>query len=169
MSKICIVAIDVRSAYNIGSIIRTADGFGSDVVLCGISPYPNLKQDYRLPHVSKKAHQAISKTALGAEESVDIKYFENFIEAFDMLKKAKYTLIAIEQDISSSDLSDYVFNNNNKYALIVGSEVEGLPKKILDLCDDICEIKMIGKKESFNVSIASGIALYQAYNKLVVK
>lgn len=167
MSKVCLVVVDVRSTYNVGSLLRTADGFSADVILIGITPRPiGGKSDDRLPHIAKKAHTAISKTALGAEDSVDWKFFIDIKSAYEHLRSKNYKIAAIEQSDASISIQSLPTNDN--IALIVGSEVEGLSQQILDKCDAIYEIPMSGRKESFNVSVAAAIALYQACGKMSV-
>lgn len=163
MFKICLVAVDIRSTHNVGSLFRTCDGFGADLFLVGITPHPVFKGDKRLPHVAKKAQAAIEKTALGAENSVSWRYFETFNNCYEYLVKNGYTVVAIEQMDDSIDITNLSPKQNT--ALIVGPEVEGLPKDILNFCSKVYEIPMKGKKESFNVSVAAGIALYQASSK----
>lgn len=161
MFKICIVAIDIRSAHNVGSILRTSDGFSAEVILCGITPRPkNLNGEDRLPHVIEKTHSAIAKTALGAEENVAKMYFKSPIEAIKYLRAENYSIFALEQNEDSEPITKLNINNNT--AIIVGPEVEGLPSEIVEKCDKIHEIPMLGQKESFNVSVATGIVLYQA-------
>lgn len=162
MNKICLVAVDIRSTHNVGSLFRTCDGFGADLILIGITPRPEYDNDDRLPHISRKAHTAISKTALGAEESVSWRYFENLDSAIEDLKNKGYKLLAVEQDGKSSNLRN--FNSKGDTALFLGPEVTGFSKEDLLKFDEIVEIPMIGKKESFNVSVAAGIILYQATN-----
>lgn len=160
-NNICLVAIDIRSAHNVGSFFRSADGFGADVILVGITPRPKGDlQDDRLPHIQDKTNGNIAKTALGAEKKVNWKYFSNYKEALRALKNEGYKLYAIEQDKSSENLNN--LTHNDKIALIVGPELEGLPKDILKLCDKIYEIPMVGSKESYNVAVTAGIALYRA-------
>lgn len=155
------MAVDIRSSHNIGSIFRTCDGFGASVVLCGISPRPQGgSDDTRLPHIAKKAHGAIAKTALGAEESVSWQYYEKPEAAINELRAAGYKIYAIEQSDSSKDLRDLQLGQD--MVLLLGNEVEGLSESILALCDETYEIPMIGSKESFNVTNAAAIALYQS-------
>jgi 23S rRNA (guanosine2251-2'-O)-methyltransferase len=161
MNKLCIVAVDIRSTHNIGSILRSADGFSADVILCGISPRPkNLSNENRLPHVVEKTHAAIAKTALGAENSTNISYFESAEKAIEFLKTEGYLVAAIEQSTNSRPITGLKTQANT--AILVGPEVSGLDDNILKNCDEVYEIPMLGKKESFNVAVASGIALYQA-------
>lgn len=157
---ISIMVVDVRSAHNVGSIFRSCDGFGASLVLCGITPRPDGgSDDQRLPHVRKKAHQLIEKTALGAELTVPWTYINDPLEAIKTLKAENYHLIALEQTDSSKPLKS--LDSDRNVALVVGSEVEGLPSKIIEACDDAVEIPMRGTKESFNVSVATAVALYE--------
>ena len=161
MRKICLVAVDIRSTHNVGAFFRTAEGFGADVALVGITPRPlGGSHENRLPHIAQKAHKAISKTALGAEESVSWQYYDTAEAAFKALRTEGYSIAAIEQDPSSKAMQDMQRSKN--IALVMGPEVDGLPKHIVDACDEVYEIPMVGKKESYNVSVAAGIALYQA-------
>lgn len=158
--KICLVAVDVRSAHNIGSMFRTCDGFGAELYLVGICPRPIHDDDSRLPYISKKSHKEISKTALGAEESVKWRHADTLLECINNLKKENFKFVAIEQSKSSKQLKSLQIEQNT--ALVVGREVEGLSLVEIGLCDEIYEIPMVGKKESFNVAVSAGIALYQA-------
>src|SRR5690606_22049552 len=131
------------------------------LILVGISPYPiGDSSDKRLPHIARKAQLAIAKTALGAEECVNWQHFDSFDEAAEDLRQRGFTILAIEQDKNSLPL--YRFSPDKPTALVVGPEVSGLDKTILEACDAVYEIPMRGRKESFNVSVAAAIALYQA-------
>jgi tRNA G18 (ribose-2'-O)-methylase SpoU len=158
--KVCLVAVDVRSTHNIGSFFRTCDGFGAELYIVGASPRPHYEDDTRLPHIAKKAHKEIAKTALGAENSVRWRYAETLLECVHILRKEGYSIFAVEQSSKSKPLQK--LEKRSSRALVVGREVEGLDGVELSLCDAIFEIKMSGKKESFNVSVAAGIALYEA-------
>ncbi len=159
MSKVYLVAVDIRSAHNVGSFFRTCDGLGAELVLIGITPRPRYDDDDRLPHISRKADKEIAKTALGAEKTVPWRYFDTLLEAKNTLKKEGCTLIAIEQTEASKDIR--TLKADGATALVVGREVEGLTPVELKLCDESYEIPMRGTKESFNVSVAAAIALYQ--------
>jgi len=157
MSEIIVIAHNIRSTHNIGSIFRTCEGFGiSKIIVSGYSPYPRLGNDTRLPHLVDKLTAQIHKSALGAEKMVPFDYMENV--DFDLLKKEGFTVVGLEQDSSSVLINK--FKNPPKIALILGEEVHGLTKEIINSCDILLEIPMSGKKESFNVSVAAGIALY---------
>ncbi len=160
MHQIILVLDNIRSTHNVGSILRSADGFGvSKVYLCGITPYPKLMSDTRLPYLAEKIDKQIAKTALGAEKSMNIEYSESTLAVLDELKNSGYEVAALEQSSKSISLRD--FEPKMNLALIVGNEVEGVAQAVLDLCDTHLEIPMCGKKESFNVSVATAIALYQ--------
>jgi len=160
MKSICLIAVDIRSTYNVGSLFRTADGFSAEIVLVGISPRPlGDKSDDRLPHIAKKANEAIHKTALGAENSVRWRYFSSVIDALRTVKNEGYYVAAIEQHETSKPVNE--LDSRAPVAVVVGPEVEGLSKDVITLCDGVYEIPMTGSKESFNVSVAAGIALYQ--------
>lgn len=160
MSRNCLVAVDIRSSHNIGSLFRTCDGFNSDLWLVGICPKPNFQGDNRLPHIVRKIEKDISKTALGAEKTVRWHYAHNLNECIKMLREQGYRIVALEQNTKSKNLYKFV-KDDRPVAIFLGREVEGLSELELNSCDEIYEIPMLGKKESFNVSVAAGIALYQ--------
>lgn len=157
MPEIIVIAHNIRSTHNVGSIFRTAEGFGvQKIILSGYTPYPRIENDTRLPHIADKLTAQIHKTALGAEKIVPFTYLETL--DLGTLDLAGYRLIALEQDDQSINLRDY--DPPAKIALLLGEEVHGITPELLAQVDDIVEIPMQGKKESFNVSVAAGIALY---------
>lgn len=157
MPNIIVIAHNIRSTHNIGAIFRSCEGFGvSKIILSGYSPYPKLTVDSRLPHIAEKLTLQIHKTALGAETMVPFEYIET--PDFTFLKNAGYRVVGLEQDKRSVMLNNY--KKPDKIALLLGEEVHGLTDELLGNCDDLIEIPMVGKKESFNVSVATGIALY---------
>ena len=157
MSEIIVIAHNIRSTHNVGSIFRTSEGFGvHKIILSGYTPYPLLKDDNRLPHISRKLHDQIHKTALGAETIVPFEYHEQL--DLSSLKTEGYRIVGLEQDARSVMLNDYT--PHDKIALLIGEEVHGITTEQRDLCDELIEIPMAGTKESFNVSVAAGIALY---------
>jgi 23S rRNA (guanosine2251-2'-O)-methyltransferase len=161
MTEIIVIAHNIRSTHNVGSIFRTAEGFGVEkIILSGYTPYPKLDHDTRLPHISEKLTSQIHKTALGAEEMVPFEYTEQI--QLNLLKEDGFRVVALEQNNRSITLADY--KTPEKVALLIGEEVHGITEELLAQCDDIIEIPMVGKKESFNVSVATGIALYQLTN-----
>lgn len=159
----CLVAVDVRSSHNVGSLFRSCEGFGAELFLVGICPRPmrtdNSDDDDRLPHIAANAHKEIAKTALGAEEQVRWRYAATLEECIKTLKDEGYKIIALEQSDSSKPIYDLKATQNT--AVLVGREVEGLSQEELKMCDETYEIPMAGQKESFNVSVAAGIVLYQ--------
>ncbi len=158
MSQLVIIAHNIRSAHNVGSIFRTAEGFGVEkIIISGYTSYPMMNPDPRLPHIARKIDDQIHKTALDAERFVPFELHD--LPPFDTLRAAGYRIVALEQDAGSITLSDY--QTPDKVALLIGEEVHGIAPALIKQCDDIVEIPMVGKKESFNVSVATGIALYQ--------
>lgn len=157
MPDIIIIAHNIRSTHNVGAIFRTSEGLGvRKIILSGYTPYPTLPGDPRLPHIHHKLTNQIHKTALGAEALVPFAYqTEPDLEA---LRAAGYRVVGLEQDATSVMLPDY--HPPAKIALLLGEEVKGITGDLRALCDDLIEIPMVGKKESFNVSVATGIALY---------
>lgn len=157
--NIIVIAHNIRSTHNIGSILRSCDGFGVEkVYFTGYSPYPKSVDDDRLPHLAEKINKQIHKTALGAEQSVKWQKVEIY-EIIAELQNTGFVVVGLEQHAKSVSLNEY--HPVNKIALILGEEVHGIPDKIAALCDKFIEIPMTGTKESFNVSVAAGIALYQ--------
>lgn len=157
MRDIVIIAHNIRSTHNVGAFFRTADGFGiSKIILSGYTPYPKLESDTRLPHFADKITRQIHKTALGAETTVAFEHTEE--PPIAALKADGYSVVGLEQDERSVMLPDYKVPN--KVALILGNEIDGIYPEYRDQCDALIEIPMHGHKESFNVSVATGIALY---------
>lgn len=163
MSNLILVANDIRSSHNVGALFRMCDGLGvRELILVGITPYPEEENDSRLPHLSKKITNQIYKTALGAESSVEWGYRSKLHEAVAKLKQQGFAIIALEQSTRSKPIKDYEPADN--IALIVGNEVDGLSESELELVDEIVEIPMKGEKESHNVVTAAAIASYHLLN-----
>lgn len=157
MPDIIVIAHNIRSTHNVGAIFRTAEGFGvKKIILSGYTPYPLLEKDTRLPHIAQKLQSQIHKTALGAELIVPFEYQET--PSLQTLREMGYRIVGLEQAPRSIMMSSY--QAPEKVALLLGEEVHGIPADFLSQCEDIIEIPMVGKKESFNVSVAAGIALY---------
>ena len=174
MTEIIVLAHNIRSTFNVGSIFRTCEGFGvRELILSGYTPYPDLALcssapscaylevepetlDKRLPHIREKITRQIHKTALGAEALVPFHYVES--PNLAALKRDGYRIVALEQAPTSTLLANY--DAPEKIALLLGEEVHGIANELLSETDDIIEIPMKGQKESFNVSVATGIALY---------
>lgn len=159
MPRIIVLAHNIRSTHNVGAIFRTSDGFGIEkIILSGYTPYPEQSSDARLPHIRRKITEQIHKTALGAEEIIANEYHENPTELIRKYAEEGWRIVALEQSKNSYKLPSY--HAPEKVLLILGEEVQGISQEILSLAQDIIEIPMCGQKESFNVSVATGIALY---------
>jgi 23S rRNA (guanosine2251-2'-O)-methyltransferase len=151
-SPFVIVLDNVRSANNIGSVFRTSDAFRVEkIMLCGITACP--------------PHKEIHKTALGATESVVWEYYENTMDAIKLLKEENISIIAIEQTENSIELQDYTISPKHKYALIFGNEVNGVSQDVINECNNVIEIPQFGTKHSFNISISTGIVLWDLFQK----
>jgi 23S rRNA (guanosine2251-2'-O)-methyltransferase len=150
-NEIILILPDIRSAENVGAIFRTADGAGvRKIYISGYTPCPIDRFG--------RARKDIAKSALGAETFIPWEYSKSTTSLITKLKKEGYKIVGLEQDKKSIDFKK--FKTPNKCALIVGNEVLGLDKKIKNACDALIEIPMHGKKESLNVSVATGIALF---------
>lgn len=146
--KRIIVADNIRSMHNIGSLFRTLDAFRwQSILLCGISATP--------------PNAEIKKTALGAENSVDWCYENDIIKAIEKLKNRGWKICVLEQVHGSIPLFSYLPKEEEKIALVVGNEVEGVNQKIVDKADIILEIPQEGTKHSLNVAVSAGMAMYQ--------
>lgn len=157
MREIILIAHNIRSTHNVGAFFRTADGFGiSKIIFSGYTPYPSLNGDTRLPHFADKITRQIHKTALGAETEVPFAHYEE--PPIEELKSQGYAIIGLEQDERSVLLPDY--HPPDKVALLLGNEIDGIYPELRKQCDALIEIPMHGMKESFNVSVAAGIAMY---------
>jgi 23S rRNA (guanosine2251-2'-O)-methyltransferase len=153
-----VILHDLRSTHNVGSILRTCDGFGVvTVYIGGTSPYPKVQGDIRLPHMIEKQTNAIAKTSLGAEKTLQIIHYDDIYKLLDELRRTT-SIVALEQAENSIPLNKMRTSRN--ITLLLGREVEGIEPTILELCDEVVEIPMHGTKESFNVAVATGIALY---------
>lgn len=158
MPDLIVIAHNIRSTHNVGAIFRTCEGFGvSRLILSGYTPYPVIPGDTRLPHISRKITDQIHKTALGAETLVAFTYQE--VPDLAQLQRDGYRITGLEQDSRAIMLPDY--SAPDKLALLLGEEVNGITDDLRKACDDLIEIPMRGHKESYNVSVAAGIALYQ--------
>ncbi len=153
-----IVILDnIRSIHNVGSIFRTSDAVGiKKIYLAGITPAPIDRFGLK--------NKALAKVALGAEESVEWEQVKYTVEVVKKLKKQGYKILAVEQDKKSINVFNFKIKKAKKYAVIMGAEVTGIEKNVLELVDEVIEIPMLGKKESLNVSVAFGIAIYQLTN-----
>jgi tRNA G18 (ribose-2'-O)-methylase SpoU len=144
---------DVRSAHNVGSAFRTADAFRAEkLFLCGITGTP--------------PHREITKTALGADESVAWEYAADAVQAAQALKRAGYRLIAVEQAEGSVPLQAFEAVPGGKYCFLFGNEVFGVRDELIAACDACLEIPQFGTKHSLNVSVSIGIVLWEVIVKL---
>lgn len=143
-----VVVLDhVRSLYNVGSVFRTSDAFRlQGICLCGITATP--------------PHPEIHKTALGAEDSVEWKYFQDTMDAVQWLREQGYTIMAIEQCEGSTKLQHFKIEKSRKYAIVMGNEVKGVQQEVVDNCDGCIEIPQFGTKHSMNVSVTAGIVIW---------
>ncbi len=152
-TPVIIVLDNIRSQNNTGSIFRTADAFLLEAIyLCGITATP--------------PHREIHKTALGATDSVEWKYFEETIDAVRFLKEREYMIYAVEQADESISLIDFQPAKNDKMAFIFGNEVHGVEDKVMDMIDGCIEIPQHGTKHSLNVSISAGIMIWDIFRKV---
>jgi 23S rRNA (guanosine2251-2'-O)-methyltransferase len=148
-----IVLDNVRSAFNVGSIFRTGDGFGvTKIYLCGITCQTDNRE--------------LQKTALGAEMSIPSEYAANTIDVISDLKTQGYQILSLEQTKNSISLSDFQFELKNKYALVVGNEVEGVSDEVIQTSDIVIEIPQVGSKHSLNVSNATSIVLWELFKSI---
>ncbi|MFZ2522348.1 MAG: TrmH family RNA methyltransferase [Minisyncoccia bacterium] len=153
--EVSVLVHNIRSTHNVGSIFRTGDALGvGKIYLSGYSPTPLDKYD--------RPRKDVAKVALGAEKTVSWQYFEKPDKLIKKLKKEGFEIVGLEQSKNSIDYKK--FKPKKKILFIVGSEVSGVDSKILNLCDKIVEISMKGKKESLNVSVAFGVALFRILN-----
>lgn len=142
-----VVMDDVRSMHNVGSVFRTADAFRLEAVyLCGITGCP--------------PHNEIHKTALGAEDSVDWRYFKTALEAVEELKNRGVEVLSIEQAEGSTKLPSFRPEQGKRYAIVLGNEVKGVHQEVIDASDGCLEIPQYGTKHSMNVSVTAGIVIY---------
>jgi 23S rRNA (guanosine2251-2'-O)-methyltransferase len=152
---VVVILDNIRSVHNVGSIFRTSDALGvNKIFLCGCTPTPKDRFG--------RERKDLAKVALGAEKSIEWEYFKTTEEAIKKLKKEKFQIIALEQSENSIDYKKV--KAKNKTAIILGEEVHGLNKKVLDLADVVMEIPMQGIKESLNVSVSFGVAAFRIFN-----
>lgn len=150
-TPIIIVLDNIRSLNNIGSVFRTADAFLIEAVyLCGITAQP--------------PHRDIQKTALGATESVDWKYFNTTIEAIQELKTSGYQIASIEQAENSTMLNNFNLASE-KIAVVFGNEVKGVEQAIINESDVVIEIPQHGTKHSLNISVSCGVVIWDLFCK----
>lgn len=145
---IIIVLENIRSAYNVGSVFRTSDAFLIEAI-------------YIIGYSAKPPHKEIKKTALGAEETVDWKYFKTTAEAVEELRGNGFNVYAAEQAEGSFKLNAIGFEPEEKIAVIFGNEVTGVEQSTIGLCDGCLEIPQLGMKHSLNIATAAGVVLWE--------
>ncbi len=149
---IIIVLDNVRSLNNVGSVFRTADAFRLEAIyLCGITGKPPDRE--------------IQKTALGATETVNWKYFNSTIDALNDLKQSNYTVYAVEQADGAIMLNDVLIDMNQKSAIVFGNEIKGVGQDIVSASDAVIEIPQIGTKHSLNIAVSVGIVVWELFKK----
>lgn len=152
-TPLIVVLDNVRSLNNIGSVFRTSDAFLIEkIYLCGISATPPNKE--------------IHKTALGATESVDWEYFEETIDVVTKLKLDNVKVLAIEQAENSTKLDSFQPKKNEKYAVVMGNEVKGVQQEVVNASDLCIEIPQFGTKHSLNISVTTGVVLWDLFCKI---
>jgi 23S rRNA (guanosine2251-2'-O)-methyltransferase len=152
-TPLIIVLDNIRSLNNIGSVFRSSDAFRIEkIYLCGITAQP--------------PHRDIHKTALGATESVDWEYCEDTVELVNRLKSDGTITLSIEQAENSLKLDEFTPLPNQKYAIIMGNEVDGVQQSVIDISDHVLEIPQIGTKHSLNISVCTGVVLWDLFSKM---
>lgn len=145
---IVVVLENIRSAYNVGSVFRTSDAFLLEsIYICGYTAHP--------------PHKEIKKTALGAEETVEWKYFKKTVDAIEELRKENYMIYSVEQAINSHPLQEIKFKKDEKLAVVFGNEVTGVEQSTIGLTDGCIEIPQLGMKHSLNIATAVGVVLWE--------
>jgi 23S rRNA (guanosine2251-2'-O)-methyltransferase len=152
---VIVVLENIRSAYNVGSILRTADAFLLEAI-------------YTTGYTAHPPHKQITKTALGADETVSNKHFSNAAEAITTLKAGGYKVLAVEQAEDSYQLHQFKIAAGEKLAVVFGNEVSGVEQSTILLCDGCIEIPQLGMKHSLNVSVAAGIVLWELAKRFLV-
>jgi len=152
-NPLVIVLDNIRSMHNVGSAFRTADAFRCEkIILCGITAQP--------------PHREIHKTALGATDTVDWKYYRNSMDAIEVLKSSGYKIASIEQADDSISLENFQLKTDEKLVLIFGNEVKGVSDEIVEKSDYVIEIPQFGTKHSINVSVSIGVVIWDLISKL---
>lgn len=152
-TPLIVVLDNIRSLNNIGSVFRSGDAFRIEkIYLCGITATP--------------PHRDIHKTAIGATESVDWEHVNDTVPLVKQLQADKVHCIAIEQTENSTMLDAFQPVKGQKYAIIMGNEVDGVQQSVIDLCDTVIEIPQIGTKHSLNISVCTGVVLWDLFSKL---
>lgn len=154
-SPIIIILDNIRSLNNIGSVFRTSDAFLIEkIFLCGITARP--------------PHKDIHKTALGSTETVDWEYCESTTELVQSLKEKGIIVVSIEQAEESIMLNKFQPKSSNTYAFVFGNEVKGVSQEVVNMSDAVIEIPQFGTKHSLNISVSTGVVIWDVYSKLAL-
>lgn len=161
--RLQLVLHNIRSTYNVGAILRTAEGMGVErVVFSGYTP--RYDDSCLLPHLREKLNRQIAKAALGAETLVPQLAVDELEPWAKTQRAAGWTIVGLENNLSAEEQKRRIILGNRlpteQVLLILGEEVRGIPAEVRRLCDYFLEIPMVGRKESFNVSVATGIAVW---------
>ncbi|QTE21300.1 RNA methyltransferase [Polaribacter cellanae] len=152
-TPIIVVLDNIRSLNNIGSVFRTSDAFLIEkIYLCGICATPPNKD--------------IHKTALGATESVDWEYAKDTLSLIEKLKNSNIKILAIEQAENSTKLNDFKPKKGEKYAIVMGNEVKGVQQEVVNASDFCIEIPQLGTKHSLNISVTTGVVIWDLFCKM---
>lgn len=152
-TPLIVILDNVRSLNNIGAVFRTADAFLIEkIYLCGITASP--------------PHKDIQKTALGATDTVDWEYAEDVLQVVERLQKDKVRVYAVEQAENATMLNDFTPQKGKKHALVFGNEVKGVQQKVVSASDGVLEIPQLGSKHSLNISVSTGVVLWDLFAKM---
>jgi 23S rRNA (guanosine2251-2'-O)-methyltransferase len=151
---VTIILDNIRSQHNVGAVFRSSDAFLIEsICICGITSHP--------------PNAEIHKSALGSENVVNWKYYNNTLEAVEELKKKGYVIISVEQTVGAVELSEFQVVKDKRYAIIFGNEVKGVAQEIVDLSDNCIEISQFGTKHSLNISVSAGIVIWEFFKKII--
>ncbi|TPN85989.1 RNA methyltransferase [Aquimarina algicola] len=152
-TPLIIILDNIRSLNNIGSVFRTADAFLiKKIYLCGITATP--------------PHKDIQKTALGATDTVDWEHKKDTLALVQELKEKNVTVLSIEQAENAVMLDDFEPKKNQTYAIIFGNEVKGVQQDVVSESDQVIEIPQFGSKHSLNISVSTGVVVWDLFCKL---
>jgi 23S rRNA (guanosine2251-2'-O)-methyltransferase len=150
---VVVVLDNIRSQHNVGAVFRTSDAFVIEsVFICGITATP--------------PNAEIHKSALGAENVVEWKYFSSTLDAVKELKNKGFVVVAVEQAVGSVELSEFKIQKDKKYAIVFGNEIKGVAQDVVDLSDCCIEIAQSGTKHSLNISVSAGIVIWDFFKQL---
>ena len=164
--EIHLILHNIRSILNVGAILRTAEGLGVEkVIFSGYTPTP-LPVSKELPHIAENITAKIHKTALGAEQYLNLAHTKDILQAILKYRENGFQLVGLENNLDDSRLirinsPDFHAKIGPKIALVLGEEVDGITTELREKMDVFVEIPMVGRKESFNVSVATGMILYE--------